>query len=522
LKTVPERADPPFGGARVRRRWLLAIASCALVAVPFLIVDFVPSTDLPQHLGQLRLLADAWQGDGAELTVQWWTPYGLVYLLLAGPWLLLPPLLAGRVGVLGLVLLQVVTLHLLAARHRRPPTGALLASVFVLSALLYWGFLNFVFGSVVFFAWVELVRSDPHSNWRGRPRASLDAALFFVAAALLFLSHALWFAIGGLVLALVAAAQVGRRVRQGDERLWSAARPWLWRLLGVAPVLVAAFWWFAFLRGSNFATPAVWAAGPLARLDPRAIAGFALGGLRHPIELAVVLAAVLWVAAALIAARRRPAAGCDRLLALLALLFFLLYLFLPDKYANTIRFNSRWLPFAFMTLLLAVGAPPWRRFLRTAIVLIVLGSLVLVTTVYWHQYETEELAGLPEALAALPPEPRVIGLSYLEQSRFVTGHPFIQTFAWAQVVRGGKLNFSFGYFAPSLVVYENRDRVPWTWGLEWLPKAVRRSDFRQFDYALIGGDAEAHEQMARLPEIEPVTVEGLWRLYRVVPVVADD
>ncbi len=87
------------------RRWAWAATCLVLAATPFLSVDFIPSTDLPQHLGQLRLFAEAWANPGGELEIHWWTPYGLVYALLALPWLLLPPVLGGKIGVLLIVLI---------------------------------------------------------------------------------------------------------------------------------------------------------------------------------------------------------------------------------------------------------------------------------------------------------------------------------------------------------------------------------------------------------------------------------
>jgi hypothetical protein len=40
---------------------------------------------------------------------------------------------------------------------------------------------------------------------------------------------------------------------------------------------------------------------------------------------------------------------------------------------------------------------------------------------------------------------------------------------------------------------------------------------RHFDFALIGAVDGLHRQVAADPLTEPVTAEGRWRLYRVVP-----
>ena len=116
-----------------------------------------------------------------------------------------------------------------------------------------------------------------------------------------------------------------------------------------------------------------------------------------------------------------------------------------------------------------------------------------------------------------PPAPRVIGLSYIRDSAIVRGRPFIQVFAYSQVLRGGELNFSFADFGPSLVVYRQRRRIPWTSGLEWFPDRAKKGDLLFFDYALINADERAHEAIALEAYIKPVTGKGRWRCYKISP-----
>jgi hypothetical protein len=101
----------------------------------------------------------------------------------------------------------------------------------------------------------------------------------------------------------------------------------------------------------------------------------------------------------------------------------------------------------------------------------------------------------PSGSPARPARPRVIGLAYAGSPPLLKTRPFLQTFAYAQVARGGTLNFSFAEFAPSLVVYTTRPRWPWT-GLEWFPNRVRAGDFANFDYALINAAPELHQRLA--------------------------
>jgi hypothetical protein len=472
----------------------------ALVSLPFLVVDFIPCTDLPQHLGQLRLFAQAWGDPGGPLTIQWWTPYSLVYALLALPWSFLPPLAAGRVGVWLIVVLLVGLVHLAAAHWQRPISAAVLATVFVFNSQLYWGFLNFLFGAIVFAIWFLLTRREDGLGGRAGVRT---AGLFFLVATLLYFAHALWFAFGLVWLAVEGL--IGRRS-------WRSVA---WRGLGIAPAVIGALWWFAFLRASSFVSAPEWQTSFIQRLGLVKFTHAALGGLSHPVEVLMVAGALLWVAAALVSGRRQKLWGCEPYLLTLALMFLTLYLVLPTKYATTIAFNIRWLPFCLVSLLLAVGPLALRRPLRRATACVLLVTYMVVTTAVWRAFEATELTGLAEALAAMKGEPRVVGLSYLGQSRFVHSQPFVQIFSWAYALHGGALSFSFGDFPTSLVVYKDMQRRVWTPGLEWIPKAVRRSDFQYFDYALVGGDESAQRTMQGLAELEPVVSEGIWRLYRI-------
>jgi hypothetical protein len=119
---------------------------------------------------------------------------------------------------------------------------------------------------------------------------------------------------------------------------------------------------------------------------------------------------------------------------------------------------------------------------------------------------------------ALPVDRRVLGLDFLVESKVLKGRPFLQTFAYAQVVRDARLNFSFAEFAPSLVVYAQGRQRPWTYGLNWNAAAVQPSDVKQFDFVLVGDRTRALEQtlLLRPGLAEPVTHEGVWRLDRVL------
>ncbi len=281
---------------------------------------------------------------------------------------------------------------------------------------------------------------------------------------------------------------------------------------------VLALVWFAGLRETPFSTPPLWRDLPWQRLSPQRLVEASLGGLRSPLEAVFFTVVLLWIALALWTAWRdgRLGGDTDRGLLGAALFFVALYLALPDKYTNTILFAERWLPPALACLLLAMPPLPVRPVLRRTLAAVVLATFCLGTAAVWIEVEATELRGLEESLAALPDEPRVLGLAFDRQSPRLDGIPFLQTFAWAQVLRGGELNFSFALFPSSLVIYDPVPPRPWTEGLEWYPDRVRREDFPHFTHVLVGAsDAGVHRFLASAPELQPVTSRGVWRLYEV-------
>lgn len=111
----------------------------------------------------------------------------------------------------------------------------------------------------------------------------------------------------------------------------------------------------------------------------------------------------------------------------------------------------------------------------------------------------------------------MIGLDLAHESDLIKGRPFLQAFAYAQVLRGGELNFSFVDFAPSPVVYKTRRSPTWTVGLEWFAQRVQRSDLDQFDYALVNADDSTHRRFTDHFRVSPVTDQGHWRPHRFRP-----
>lgn len=490
--------DAVVASTRERGRLGLVAISIALAAVPFLLVRFPPITDLPQHAAQIRLFGEA-LGEHADLyRIQWLTPYGLSYVLPGLGWLLFGPASSGRVGFLLLVALWIGAVHALAARQHRPASAAVLASALVFSHPLYWGFLSFLFGWGAFVLWLRLTEAVPQQRCDAR-----SAARLLGGAALLYFSHVLWFAMGCAWLAIDGWRS---RLRWRDQFL---------RALAVSPVGGLALWWFPSLARRGFDSLVYWPASLWERFSPAGLARAALGGVRGKLEPPYLLFVLAWLLLAAWQRRGEGRAAWSPRLLLLAGVLFVPFAVLPDEAQNTIHLAGRWMPCALVALLLAAPAPRLPAAFVRALPVAVLALFVAGTSVYWIAFASVELDGLEPAVAALPEKPRVLGLSYYLESRIIRGNPFIQDFAYAQVMKGGELNFSFADFAPSLVVYRTPRQPPWTRGLEWLPRRVRMSDFASFDWVIASGDSATHRHLIERVGLEPVTAEARWRLYRV-------
>jgi len=487
-------------GKRARLlRIVLTLVCCLLVAIPFVSVRFPPVADLPQHLAQIRLLHETLANPESAYHIQWLTPYILAYVPLALAWQLSPSESAGPIAMVSLALLWTVAIHWLAFKRRRPAAAAVLGSALFFNHTMYWGFYSFAMGLPVFVVWF-LLTSRPETPFRRR-----DVPLFLVAALLLYLSHALWLAAG--MTWLVVKSLTSR----GSLRTAAA------QLASCSPVLVMAAIWYPRLAENGFTSPTRWISTPSGRLSFAFLTNAVFGGLQGLTEWMAAAALAGWIVLGVYQHRGHLRAAIDRDLGLAALLFMTLALFLPNLHQNTIAFASRWMPAAAIFVLLAMPAPAWERGIRNAVAVTALAAFVIVTAVAWLRFEQDEYSGLTESLAALPANMRVIGLDYVKTSPAIKGRPFLQTFAYAQVVRGGELNFSFAQFAPMAVVYRPPRRVSWTSGLEWRAEQVKASDFVHFDYALINGDQSRHASLAALPELRPMTAGGRWRLYRIGP-----
>ncbi len=492
-------ASAAFSKGDQGSRLLSAAVLFALAVLPILLTPFPPSTDLPQHIAQVRLFKEALANPAGPYVIQWAAPNTLIYWLLLGLWALLPVEFIARAALILIVLAWVTSIHWLAMKKGRSQAAAVAASLLVFNQSFYWGFLNFLVGFPVFVIWFKLVSDDARRiTWK---RWTALAVMSF----LLYGSHALWVAAGGVVLVLFGVLQ---KIRP---------RVLLLRISTMVPVGIVAMIWYpnmsAARSGAGFDVAAHWAPF-FDRLGSFLDAAF--GGVRGPVETVAFVFVLLWAGLSIYQNAARLRTQVDRDLLAVALFFAAVVLVFPDKFANTIFFSSRWFPAAMVFLLLALPAPRLRGVSVKAVALAVAAVFFLNATFFWRKYDRVELSGFRESLDSIPASSRVLGLDLVKESEFIKGRPFLQIFAYAQVYHGGELSFSFAEHYSGLVAYRIKRESKWTPGLDWHASKVKRSDFTSFDFVLVGGDATDFGILGKFGELAPVTATGNWRLYRII------
>jgi len=493
----PRHPHGPSGGD-ARWRWLACVLAAACLLLPLLSARILPLADLPQQLAQMRLLDDA-LGDGESgLRVQWLAPNRLSYLLLWIGWRVGDPFAAATVAISLLALFWVGGTHLLAARRTRSLAAALLASVFFFNHVFYWGFFNFIAGWPCFVLWVLALRRDPSERPPGR-----ELGLTLALALLLYAAHILWLGAG-----------IFWYLLHHLRRRYAFAAAWP-RLAGIAPVLVLALLAYQSFVGSGFRSMSFYGALPWERLAPARLVDEVLGGLTGWLEPVVLVLLLAWLLLGLWQSRRRLGAALDPDLLLAAGTLAFLGLTLPHLYNATMSLAERWFPFAAVLLLLALPAPRLLRLPRRLLAGLVLAGFTLVTAATWRTLNSTELRGLEQTLATLPARSRLISLIFTESEHLKVLRPYLHVGAYAQLLHGGELDFSFADVPTSLVVYEPPRAKGWTPELEWNPRRIETRDFGYFTHALIAGDAPIQRRFSAAPFLRAAAGEGEWRLYRV-------
>lgn len=468
--------------------------SLVFAAFPFLAVSFPPISDLPQHAAQIRLLDELLGIEAAtvelsDYTIRWWAPGNLVYGIFFLWARVLDPIAAARASMATLSLLLVLAFHALARARDRPPEHATLASLLVFSISLYWGFVGFMLGAVIFLLLLPRLLApldappDALRPWR-------SVGLLAAAITFIYVAHSLWLMPAALALLIGG-------LREGKLEI-PPLRALAIRLSALVPAAFLSLLWLPELRAERAALGFDLGLRylPMAdRLSVDFLCDVILGGLREPLEPLLLVFLFAWVALGI----ARSDGVLDRALLAVGVALLLFALLGPDAYLNTRHMNLRFGFVGGALLLLATPRMPVRESIRQVLPGLALLVLVISTASSWRTVEARELRGLPESLTLDPRPARVLGLDYVGMSDAVRTPPFLQLFAWRQALYGGELSFSFAEHQAGIVGFAAPRERTWTPGLEWRADLATVEDLRAFDQVLVVGELPASLRDALTP-----------------------
>ncbi|HEX4353209.1 MAG TPA: hypothetical protein VHZ95_09850, partial [Polyangiales bacterium] len=345
---------------------------------------------------------------------------------------------------------------------------------------------------------------------RETPTRAGAIGLCLVALALFF-SHVVPFALFALGCGLIALDRSIRVV--------------LIRLAPLAPAGFATLLWLARSRaGQATVTAAIGGtSGPRPLYEP---AAFALRDLPNWLTdvfqgdddrtillyWSIALALTFSIGAVAFALRRRHRVTnlAVRLIPL-APLALLLYFISPSSYDWIWPIAQRFPLLALLFLIPVLPAPPLMaaRGLATALLVLTFAQERVVAHAF-DQFDRTEVADFDEALAAIPPAKRVVGLIYDRYSRAVKFAPFIHYVAYYQARKGGAVMFTFADFPQSPFRFRENDRpprVPPRW--EWTPQRVRANDLAWYEYVLVRAGAAPCGK-----DCKPIYRGALWSVWK--------
>ena len=331
----PGHADQPIG------YWQHPLVLAGLVllsALPVLIADIAPLTDLPGHMGRYRVQLELAESEALQRFFRFeWALIGNL-----GIDLLVIPLskVFGLEGAVKLIVTAIPPLtvwgFLLVARevHGRIPPTAFFALPFAYGYPFMFGFVNFALAMALAFLafgfWLHLARLE---------RLRLRAALFVPISGLIWLCHTFGWGTLGL---LAFSAELVRQLDHGRSFIAAGFRSALHSLALAPPILLMLFWRSGSVGGQTgdwFNWYAKW--------------HWVKWVLRDRWEW-FDLAALVIIALLLIRALRSPRIEFSRNLAASAICLLLVFLLLPRIIFGSAYADMRLVPFIFAAAVLAI------------------------------------------------------------------------------------------------------------------------------------------------------------------------
>ncbi len=484
--------------------WYLILGAVLLICLPTLLLDYLPCTDLPQHLSVTSILKN--QDDPAfgfsahYIRDLGRTMYLLPYVLTLLLGLALPlPLALSCVVFFSLAIYPLSLMRLLKVLGK-PQALCLLGLPLVYNSAFYWGFINFNL-AIGMAMWGMALLLEEGRGWRG------DVGLGLLGGLIVF-TH-----LYGLALLLGFAGLV---------LLLEPRRSWRHQFLPLAPGLVGATLWPWPGAGVNPQQVTSWFGAHLRLISfPREV----FGAYQDRSEL--LLLALLLGGFLLLALRRRGAAPdegrwrgmawADRALWLLLLLNLALYQVMPlhTSTAKFVHFRH-----ALIAAMLLPALVPRAALVRGgAVARSTLAAVALISIVsgWWHLYRFDrEARGFDKVVRRLPLRPRLLSMAMDANGGVMATRPYLHFAALVQARKGGLIATTFARFWNIPVRRRRGTRAPVTPdSFEWRPLTYNYRKFGYY-YPWVLGRLPAGTELPKLSDFpyRLVLSEGPWRLYR--------
>lgn len=447
--------------------------------------------DLPQHAAQIvtwqRL--DAGVPELRELfELNFRTPYLLAYPL--ARWLApaFGAVLALKLVVWLSVVLNLVTVELLARRVGHDPWLGLLGFVTAMGLCFYFGFVSFVLAMPFVVGALVLALSHAQApNLR-------DGAWLAVLLSLVLTAHGIAF--------VLAFGTAGLLLLRGGGSL-------LTRLCPLVPAALLAAFWIVPGPVSVRIGGDVWAL-TFARLPDFPALLVSMGAADH----ASMLLGCALLVAMFLALGFRPQRRPERYLPLVLLLGG--YMLFPTMFRGIVLLHTR-LPYFLLPVALLAFAPPpsgarHRLLTRASVLGVTLAWLGLFgARLAEFQHEAADFHALE---ARLRPGAAVRPLVFDRQSRVFPGVPaFLHYPAYYYVDKGGTQGYSFAQYPLSVVRYRPGVIATMQGGAEWRPDWFRQDEIPDYDYFLVRSALDRTQELFAGAPVELEAHEGSWWAY---------
>ena len=481
--------------------WQLTLAAVQLICLPVLVFDYLPCTDLPQHLSVasiLRGLDDPSTGFARYYTADlgrtmYLLPYGLTLALGAA----LPLALAQACVVFLSLLIYPVALMRLLSALGKPRALCLLGLPIVYNSAFFWGFINFNL-SLGLAIWGMALLLDPRRGWRG------DIGLGVIGGLVVF-TH-----LYGLLLLLGFALLL---------LLGRHGRPLIRQLVPLAPALVGALLW-PWPGGVNPEQVASWKGmGRRLLLLPAQVFG-AYQDRFHLLLMALMLGGFLVLVWRLLPRGLqglRATPWPERALWLLLALNLALFQLMP-LHTSTAKFvHFRHGIIAAMLLPALLPATLFLRRPRLTPAVLAVVAAVSVGGAWWHLHRfSAEAHEFKQILRHVPRQPRLLSLIFDPHGKVMATSPYLHFAGHVQAQKGGLLATSIARFWNIPVRRRVDLGAPVTpESFEWRPSTYKYHQFGYYYPWVIARLAPG----AKLPDLGvfpyvEVQRAGYWRLFR--------